>query len=154
MRTFWQSKVKISVLALWLGVLSSLFHNMSVGGMDVILSLYVPDMFSGVWKLSSLWMCYTQICPCFECGTNTLYTRVYSVSSLWMPGQVGATLGVWIFKCTHLCDLSIRFITEGVNIFILKCQMTLSTVNSHSPWRRCFLNLPQGVCGIQMELPN
>ena len=39
-------------------------------------------------------------CPHFECvihrfvlalnaGTNTLYTRVYIVSSLWMPGQVG-----------------------------------------------------------------
>ena len=31
-RTFWQSKVKISVLALWLCALSSLFHNMGVGG--------------------------------------------------------------------------------------------------------------------------
>ena len=28
--------------------LSSLFHNMGVGGMDVILSLYVPGMFRGV----------------------------------------------------------------------------------------------------------
>ena len=37
--------------------------------------------------------------------------------------------------------------------FIYKCQMSLFTWNSHSPWKRCFLNLPQGVCGIQMELP-
>ena len=89
-RTFWQSEVKISVLALWLGALSSLFHNMGVGGMDVILSLYVPGMFRDVWKK----------CPHFECvihrfvlalnaGTNKLYTCVYIVSSLWMPGQVG-----------------------------------------------------------------
>ena len=87
-RTFWQSEVKISVLALWL---SSLFHNMGVGG---------------VWTLSSLCTCqtYSEVCekkcPHFECvihkfvlvlkaGTNTLYTHVYIVSSLWMPGQVG-----------------------------------------------------------------
>ena len=31
-RTFWQSEVKISVLALWLCALSSLCHNMGVGG--------------------------------------------------------------------------------------------------------------------------
>ena len=31
--------------------------------------------------------------------------------------------------------------------------MSLSTWNSLSPCVRCFLNLPQGVCGIQMELP-
>ena len=46
-------------------------------------------------------------CPHFECvihrfvlalnaGTNTLYTRVYSVSSLWMPGQVGVCLSVYL----------------------------------------------------------
>ena len=45
-------------------------------------------------------------CPHFECvihrfvltlnaGTNTLYTRVYSVSSLLMPGQVGGYVGVF-----------------------------------------------------------
>ena len=84
-RTFWQSEVKISVLALWLVALSALFHNMGVGGMDVILSLYVPGMFRDVWKnvltlnvlytdLSSLWMLgqthYTHVCivcPHFEC---------------------------------------------------------------------------------------
>ena len=58
--------------------------------MDVILSLYVPGMFRDVWKKK---------CPHFECvihrfvlalnaGTDTLYTRVYSVSSLWMPLNV------------------------------------------------------------------
>ena len=31
--------------------------------------------------------------------------------------------------------------------------MSISTWDSHSPCFRCFLNLPQGVCGIQMELP-
>ena len=37
---------------------------------------------------------------------------------------------------------------------IYKCQMSLSTKNSHSPCWRCSLNLPQGVCGIQMVQPN
>ena len=32
--------------------------------------------------------------------------------------------------------------------------MSLSTWNSHSPCVWSFLNRPQGVCGIQMELPN
>ena len=31
---------------------------------------------------------------------------------------------------------------------------SLFTWNWHSLWRRCFLDRPQGVCGIQMELPN
>ena len=66
----WQGEVKISVLTLWLGALSSLFHNMGVGGMDVILSLYVPGMFRGVWK-NALTL-------------NVLYT---DLSSLWMPGR-------------------------------------------------------------------
>ena len=62
------------------------------GHRDVILSLYVPGMFRHVWKK----------CPHFECvihrfvlvlnaGTDTIYTRVYSVSSLWMPEQVGVS---------------------------------------------------------------
>ena len=84
-RTFWQSEVKFSVLALWLGALSSLFHNMGVGGMDVILSLYVPGVVHRCVKnvltlnvlytdLSSLWMSgrthYKHVCilcPHFEC---------------------------------------------------------------------------------------
>ena len=33
-------------------------------------------------------------------------------------------------------------------------QMSLSVWHSHSPCGRCFWNLPQGVCGIQMELAN
>ena len=95
-RTFWQIKVKISVLALWLGALSSLFHNMGVGG---------------IWTLSSLCTCQAcsevceKKCPHFECvihrfvltlntGMNTPYTRVYIVSSLWMPGQVGVCVDV------------------------------------------------------------
>ena len=32
--------------------------------------------------------------------------------------------------------------------------MILSTWNLHSPCNRCFFNLPQGVCGIQIKLPN
>ena len=78
----------------------SLFHNLGVGG-------------PGVWMLSSLCTCQAcsvvcEKCPHFECvihrfvlalnaGTNTLYTRVYIVSSLWMPGQVGGSLmSVWL----------------------------------------------------------
>ena len=32
--------------------------------------------------------------------------------------------------------------------------MSLPICNSHSPCARCLLNLPQGVCGFQMDLPN
>ena len=32
--------------------------------------------------------------------------------------------------------------------------MSLSTWNSYSSCRRCFVNLSQGVCGIQMQFPN
>ena len=88
-RTFWQSEVKISVLALWLCALSSLCHNMGVGGYGRN-PLFV--------RARHVQRCVKK-CPHFECvihrfvlalnaGTNTLYTRVYIVSSLWMPGQV------------------------------------------------------------------
>ena len=95
-RTFWQSEVKISVLALWLCALSSLCHNMGVGGYGrnplFVRARYVQRC--------------VKKCPHFECvihrfvlalnaGTNTLYTRVYIVSSLWMPGQVWVCVGVW-----------------------------------------------------------
>ena len=114
-RTFWQSEVKISVPALWLGALSSLFPYMGIGGMDVILYLYVPGMFSDVWKK----------CPHFvyvihrfvlalNAGTDTLYT--YSVSSLWMPGQVGVGVSVWISM--FVCFIPIRskqwFLWSGI----------------------------------------
>ena len=94
-RTFWQSEVKISVLALWLCALSSLFHNMGVGGYGRN-PLFV--------RARHVQRCVKK-CPHFECvihrfvlalnaGTNTLYTRVYIVSSLWMPGQVNVCVGV------------------------------------------------------------
>ena len=38
-------------------------------------------------------------------------------------------------------------------MFYLK-QKSVSTWNSHTPCVRCLLNHPQGVCGIQMKLPN
>ena len=95
-RTFWQSEVKISVLALWLCALSSLFHNMGVGGYGRN-PLFV--------RARHFQRCVKK-CPHFECvihrfvlalnaGMNTLYTRVYIVSSLWMPGQVGVGVRVW-----------------------------------------------------------
>ena len=94
-RTFWQSEVKISVLALWLCALSSLCHNMGVGGYGRN-PLFV--------RARHVQRCVKKY-PHFECvihrfvlalnaETNTLYTRVYIVSSLWMPGQVGVCLGV------------------------------------------------------------
>ena len=94
-RTFWQREVKISVIDLWLGALSSLFHDMGVGGYGRC-PLYV--------RARHVQRCVKK-CPHFECvihrfvlalnaGTNTLYTRVYSVSSLWMPGR-----GVGVCVC-------------------------------------------------------
>ena len=42
---------------------------------------------------------------------------------------------------------------RGSKYCILEVPQSLSTSNLHSPCIRCFLNLPQGVCGRQMELP-
>ena len=81
-RTFWQCEVKISVLALWLGALSSLFPYMGMGGMDIILSLYVPGMFRDVWKN--------------VLTLNVLYTDLFS---LWMLGQTHYTHGCIV--CPH-----------------------------------------------------
>ena len=117
-RTFWQSEVKISVLALWLGALSSLFHNMGVGGYGRY-PLFV--------RARHVQRCVKK-CPHFECvihrfvlalnaGTNTLYTRVYSVFSLWMPGQVAWCVcgGVWgcggggVGVCVCVCVCFVLF---------------------------------------------
>ena len=95
-RTFWQSEVKISVLALWLCALSSLFYNMGVGGGYGRNPLFV--------RARHVQRCVKK-CPHFECvihrfvlalnaWTSTLYTRVYIVSSLWVPGQVCVCVGV------------------------------------------------------------
>ena len=47
-----------------------------------------------------------------------------------------------------------RFITEGVNILFKSAkQAYLLGIHTPSVLRR-FFNLPHGVCGIQMELPN
>ena len=97
-RTFWQSEVKISVLALWLCALSSLCHNMGVGGggMDVILSLYVPGMFRGVWKN--------------VLTLNVLYT---DLSSLWMPGRT---------HYTHVCILCPHFECRARYVCVCVCE--------------------------------
>ena len=113
-RTFWQSEVKISVLALWLCALSSLFHNMGVGGYGRN-PLFV--------RARHVQRCVKK-CPHFECvihrfvlalnaWTNTLYTRVYIVSSLWMPGQVGGRcVCVYVCVCvwvhTHWAELELH----------------------------------------------
>ena len=104
-RTFWQSEVKISVLALWLCALSSLFHNMGVVGGYGRNPLFV--------RARHVQRCVKK-CPHFECvihrfvlvlnaWTNTLYTRVYIVSSLWMPGQVGGHVLIWIIFLINAC---------------------------------------------------
>ena len=69
--------------------------------------------------------------------------------------------------CTHATQV-IHYITMEMKLFLVplfycpwfiaegvkkKCQISLPNWNSHSPCVRCFLNLPQGVCGIQMQLP-
>ena len=109
-RTFWQCKVKISVHALWLGALSSLFPYMGIGG----------------YGCYPLFVCARHVhrcvkkCPHFECvihrfvhalnaGTDTLYTRVYSVSSLWMLEQVGG--------CVCVCETWTDWYPVGQAIF-------------------------------------
>ena len=64
--------------------------------MDVILSLYVPGMFRGVWKnVLTLNVLYTDLSSLWMLG-RTHYTHVCILCfSLWMPGQVG----VWVCVC-------------------------------------------------------
>ena len=111
MRTFWQSEDNISVLALWLCALSSLCHNMGVGeGMDVILSLYVPGMFRGVWKN--------------VLTLNVLYT---DLSSLWMPGRT---------HYTHVCILCPHFECRARYGCVYECNGS----NIFMRWKmKCFI---------------
>ena len=61
--------------------------------------------------------------------------------------------GCW-FSNAHTFYRIFRFdLSQRELTFYLEVPDELSTWNSHSPCERCFLNLPQGVCGIQMELP-
>ena len=64
-------------------------------------------------------------------------------------------------KVCHRCSVNYQmqiyllcgFITEGVYIFYLEVPNELIYLEFTLPCVRCFLNLPQGVCGIQMGLP-
>ena len=60
------------------------FHNMGVGGVWTKSSLCTCQACSEVCeKMSSLWMCYTQICPRFEClNKHTVHMCVYCVLAL------------------------------------------------------------------------
>ena len=96
-RTFWQSKVKISFLALWLCALSSLFHNMGVGGYGHNpLFVRARHVQRCVKKMSSLWMCCTQICPRFECrDEHIIHTCVYCVLTLNAGTGMGVCGSAW-----------------------------------------------------------
>ena len=100
-RTFWQSEVKISVLALWLVALSSLFHNMGVEGYGRYpLFVRARHVQWCVKKMSSSWMCYTQICPRFECrDEHTIHTCIYCV--LTLNARTGR--GVCMCVCMYVC---------------------------------------------------
>ena len=56
---------------------------------------------------------------------------------------------VWFFYTDILCDFYIKFITEGVNILFRSAKQAY-LLRIHTPCDRCFLNLPHGVCGIQL----
>ena len=74
-----------------------------------------------------------------------------SLHPLWKIFEKCTTGGVWIFKCTYLlCDFSIRFCTEGVNI-LFRIAKWAYLLGICTPCRRYFLNLPHGVCEIQMS---
>ena len=83
-RTFWQSEVKISVLALWLGALYSLFHNMGVWGYG---------RYPFFVRARHVQRCVKK-CPH---TLNVLYT---DLSSLWMPGRT---------HYTHVCIVCPHF---------------------------------------------
>ena len=98
-RTFWQSEVKISVLALRLGALSSFLYGCR--GVWTLSSLCTCQARSEVCeKMSSLWMCYTQICPRFEWrDERTIHTCVYCVLTLNAGTGRGELLGLSPSHC-------------------------------------------------------
>ena len=69
--------------------------------MDVILSFCTCQACSEVCeKMSSLWMCYTQICPRFEClDEHIIHTCVYCVLAL----NAGTGRGVCVCVCVYKC---------------------------------------------------
>ena len=100
--------------------------------------------------------------PMISSGTNSnnyLQIELLYLTSIspppWKILEKCTTEGLSTFKCTVP---SVWFLDQvfhrGSKYFIQKYPMSLSIWNSHSPCARCFLNLPQGVYGIQMEFPN
>ena len=114
-RTFWQSEVKISVLALWLCALSSLFHNMGVGGHGRNPLFVRARHVQRCEKMSSLWMCYTQICPRFECrDEHTIHTCIYCVLTL------NAETGRGVCVCVFDARKGVSFANKPNRIIIIK----------------------------------
>ena len=89
-RTFWHSEVKISVLALWLGALSSLFHNIGVGGYGRY-PLFVCDR--GVQR------CVKNF-PHFECVIHRFVLALNDGTNTLMPGRT---------HYTHVCIMCPHF---------------------------------------------
>ena len=69
--------------------------------------------------------------------------HLQSLHPLWKIWEK-CTRGVWIFKCTsRLCNFFDTVYNRGRKYFNKKCQMSLSSWNSHSSCGTCFLNLPR-----------
>ena len=95
---------------------------------------------------------YGQFCESREYDTDDSATTFKIHTSLWKILEKSTLVGVnFQMPLDSVSFYKIRLITEGV--LLLKCKISLYTRNSHSLCVECFLNLPQGVCRIPMELP-
>ena len=75
-----------------------------------------------VKKMSSLWMCYTQICPRFECwDEHTIHTCVYCVLALNAGTGRGVCVCVLFWFCLFVCFLFCFFFF----FFVLFCLFVL-----------------------------
>ena len=78
---------------------------MGVGGVWTLSSLCTCQACSEVCeKMSSLWMCYTQICPRFECrDEHTIHTCVYCVLTLNAGTGRVCVAGWGVCVCVCVC---------------------------------------------------
>ena len=113
--TFWQSEVKISVLALWL--VHCFCHNMGVGGCGRN-PFFVARHFRGVEKMSSLFVIHrfvlalnavhtVYICPHFECRARCVCACVL------------VFLFLFCFVCLYFCLVLFCFVFCFVFVLVL-----------------------------------
>ena len=114
-RTFWQSEVKISVLALWLCALSSLCHNMGVGGYGRNpLSVRARHVQRCVKKCPHFECVIHRFVPRFECRGRTHYTHL----CILCP-HFECRPGIGVCVCVSLSLSSFWKLVRGFLLFVI-----------------------------------